>query len=363
MLRIDFLQQWFGLSDLAMGEALFETPLYRDFADLSGIVVRIPDRVSILRFGKTPSPRHLFEEHQLSIQILATVNSTPSAEGLLPKNGAAIGATLIAAATRSTKNSSGERDPQMHQTKKGNQWHFGMQAHIGVDAVSGLVHSVVGTAANVNDVTQASSLVHGEEVDVFSDGGYQGVAKRKETQDTDVNWHVAMRPGMRRTRDKATPKGGIMDKLEQEKASICAKVEHPLRLIKRQFGYVKVRYRGRMKNTVQLHTLFVLSNLWMAQHRLLQRAEVRWLRLSEHRRGFDKWSLAGLTLERELSSVAAAAGQLTTNARPTVVDNSFPPSGCLFDRSVLISCTTSRNECARGATKGLDDAEGRNRLL
>ena len=271
MLRLHFLQQWFGLSDLDMEEALFETPLYRDFAGLSGSE-RIPDRVSILRFGKTPSPRHLLEDHQLSIQILATVNNTLAAKGLLLKSGTAIGATLIAAPS-STKNSSGERDPEMHQTKKGNQWHFGMKAHIGVDADSGLVHSVVGTAANVNDVTQAGALVHGEETDVFADAGYQGAAKREETQDIKANWQVAMRPGKRRALDKATPMGAVLDKLEHLKASIRAKVEHPFRVIKRQFGYVKVRYRGLMKNTAQLHTLFALSNLWMARHRLLQRAQ------------------------------------------------------------------------------------------
>jgi IS5 family transposase len=265
MLRIHFLQQWFGLSDLAMEEALFETPLYRGFAGLSGSE-RIPDRVSILRF------RHLLEDHQLSIQILVTVNNTLAAKGLLLKSGTAIDATLIAAPS-STKNSSGERDPEMHQTKKGNQWHFGMKAHIGVDADSGLVHSVVGTAANVNDVTQAGALVHGEETDVFADAGYQGVAKREETQDIKANWHVAMRPGKRRALDKATPMGAVLDKLEHLKASIRAKVEHPFRVIKRQFGYVKVRYRGLMKNTAQLHTLFALSNLWMARHRLLQRAQ------------------------------------------------------------------------------------------
>ena len=265
MLRIHFLQQWFGLSDLAMEEALFEVSLYRDFAGLSS-AERIPDRVSILRF------RHLLEEHQLSIQILATVNSTLAAKGLLLKNGTAIDATLIAAPS-STKNANGERDPEMHQTKKGNQWHFGMKAHIGVDADSGLVHTVVGTAANVNDVTQASALVHGEETDVFADAGYQGVAKREETQDIKANWHVAMRPGKRKALDKSTPMGAIMDKLEHVKARIRAKVEHPFRVIKRQFGFVKVRYRGLMKNTAQLHTLFALSNLWMARHRLLQRAQ------------------------------------------------------------------------------------------
>jgi hypothetical protein len=128
MLRIHFLQQWFGLSDLAMEEALFETPLYRDFVGLSG-VQRIPDCVSILRFGKTPSPRHLLEEHQLSPQILATVNATLTAKGLMLKSATVVDATLIAAPS-STKNKDGERGPEMHQTKKGNQWHFGMKAPV-----------------------------------------------------------------------------------------------------------------------------------------------------------------------------------------------------------------------------------------
>ena len=264
MLRIHFLQQWFGLSDQAMEDALFEVPIYREFVGLSG-TERVPDRVSILRF------RHLLEEHQLSIQILAAVNATLTAKGLLLKSGTVVDATLIAAPS-STKNSTGKRDPEMHQTKKGNQWHHGMKGHIGVDAESGLVHSVKGTAANVNDVTQAHALVHGQETDVFADAGYQGVDKRQETQGIAVNWHVAMRPGKRKALDKSTPIGAIMDKLEKTKASIRAKVEHPFRVIKRQFGYVKVRYRGLMKNTAQLHTLFALSNLWMARHRLLNMA-------------------------------------------------------------------------------------------
>ena len=245
MLRIHFVQQWFGLSDLAMEEALFETALYREFVGLSS-VQRMPDRVSILRF------RHLLEAHQLAQQILATVN-----------------ATLIAAPS-STKNNDGERDPEMHQTKKGNQWHFGMKAHIGVDADSGLVHTVVGTAANVNDVTQASKLVHGEETDVFADAGYQGVTKREEVQGIEAHWHVALRPGKRRALDKSHPMGAILDKLAQVKARIRAKVEHPFRVVKRQFGYMKVKYRGLTKNTANLVTLFALSNLWMARRRLLQ---------------------------------------------------------------------------------------------
>ena len=262
MLRIHFLQQWFGLSDLTMEEALFETTLYREFAGLSS-VERIPDRVSILRF------RHLLEEHQLAPQILAVVNATLAGKGLMLKQGTVVDATLIAAPS-STKNQDGERDPEMHQTKKGNQWHFGMKAHIGVDADSGLVHTVVGTAANVNDVTQASALVHGEETDVFADAGYQGVAKREEVQGIEANWHVAMRPGKRRALDKESPMGAVLDQLEHVKARIRAKVEHPFRVIKRQFGHMKVRYRGLAKNTAQLHTLFALSNLWMVRRRLLQ---------------------------------------------------------------------------------------------
>jgi IS5 family transposase len=263
MLRIHFVQQWFNLSDPAMEEALYDTPMFREFAGLDAGEDNLPDESTILRF------RHLLEAHNLSLQILATVNATLAAKGLLLKSGTVVDATLIAAPS-STKNSSGERDPEMHQTKKGNQWHFGMKAHIGVDADSGLVHTVVGTAANVNDVTQAHALLHGEETDVFADAGYQGVSKRQETQDIGVNWHVAMRPGKRKVLDKSTPMGAILDQLEQVKASIRAKVEHPFRVIKRQFGHVKVRYRGLAKNTAQLHTLFALSNLWMVRRTLLQ---------------------------------------------------------------------------------------------
>jgi len=262
MLRIHFLQQWFCLSDVAMEEALFDVPLYREFAGLRS-TDRLPDRVSILRF------RHLLEEHQLASQMLAVVNATLADQGLMLKQGTVVDATLIAAPS-STKNKDCERDPEMHQTKKGNQWHFGMKCHIGVDADSGLVHTVVGTAANVNDVTQAGALVHGKESDVFADAGYQGVAKREEVQGIEANWHVAMRPGKRRALDKGSPMGAVLDQLEHVKARIRAKVEHPFRVIKRQFGHMKVRYRGLAKNTAQLHTLFALSNLWMARRWLLQ---------------------------------------------------------------------------------------------
>jgi IS5 family transposase len=244
MLRIHILQQLFGLSDPAMEEALHDVPLYCEFAHLDAGMSRLPDESTILRF------RHLLEANQLGSQMFATIN-----------------ATLIAAPS-SPKNSTGTRDPEMHQTKKGNQWHFGMKAHIGVDAESGLVHSVIGTAANVHDVTQANALLHGEETLAFGDAGYQGVDKRPEA--TDVNWNVAMRPGKRRALDKHSPWGHLLDMAELLKASIRAKVEHPFRVLKCQFGFTKVRYKGLAKNTAQLITLFALSNLWLVRKRLIQ---------------------------------------------------------------------------------------------
>lgn len=264
MLRIHFLQQWYGLSDVAMEEALFDVPVYREFAVLGGMS-RIPDRVSILRF------RHLLEANDLAGKILETVNAHVAAHGYTLREGTAVDATLIAAPS-STKNSTGSRDPEMKQTKKGNNYYFGLKAHIGVDAETGLVHTVIATPANVHDVTQAHALLHGNETAVFADAGYQGVGKREENRDTDVTWHVAMRPGKRRQLDKATASGQLLDQIEHMKASIRAKVEHPFRVIKRQFGHTKARYKGLAKNAAQLVTLFALSNLWMCRKRILQGA-------------------------------------------------------------------------------------------
>ena len=258
MLRTHFLQQWFSLSDSAMEEAFFDVPLYREFAQLDSRG-RLPDESTILRF------RHRLEKHKLADGILATVNDLLSSQGLLLRQGSAVDATLIAAPSL-TKNNEGKRDPEMHSSKKGNQWYFGMKAHIGVDADSGLVHSVRGTAGHVADVTEGSSLLHGEEAVVFADAGYQGADKRPDANPS-VRWHVAMRPGKRKKLDKAgNPIDALIEKVEKLKASIRAKVEHPFRVVKRQFGYVKVRYRGLKKNTLQLKTLFALSNLWMARH-------------------------------------------------------------------------------------------------
>ena len=260
MLRIHFMQQWFTLSDPAMEEALHDVPLFREFAGLDNWNTRLPDESTILRF------RHLLETHKLAAQMLEVINDLLRAKGLMLKAGTVVDATLIAAPS-STKNASGERDPEMHQSKKGNQWYHGMKAHIGVDAESGLVHTVRGTAGNVNDVVEANALLHGEETEVFADAGYQGAHKRADAPEG-VNWHVAMRPGKRRALDKTRRSHQLIDELERFKASVRAKVEHPFRVIKRQFGHVKVRYRGLKKNTAQLVTLFALSNLWMARKTL-----------------------------------------------------------------------------------------------
>jgi len=261
MLRIHYMQQWFGLSDPAMEESLHDVPLLREFAKLDGVLDRLPDETTILRF------RHLLEKHDLAPDMLRVVNDLLQHKGLLLKTGTAVDATLISAPS-STKNKSGERDPEMHQTKKGNQWYFGMKAHIGVDAESGFVHSVVGTAANVSDITQAGALLHGEETVAFADAGYQGVHKRAEA--AGPKWHVAMRPGKRRQLDLTRKSARLLDKIEHLKASVRAKVEHPFRVLKQQFGYAKVRYRGLKKNTAQIVTLFALSNLWMARRQLIE---------------------------------------------------------------------------------------------
>jgi IS5 family transposase len=259
MLRVHFMQQWFSLSDPAMEEAFFDTPLYREFARLEAHE-RLPDESTILRF------RHRLEKHKLAEQILATVNTLLEERGLLLKAGTAVDATLIPAPS-STKNKDKERDPEMHSSKKGNQWHFGMKAHIGVDADSGLVHTVRGTSGHVGDVTEGNSLLHGQESDAFGDAGYQGIDKRPDAKSS-VTWHIAMKPGKRRALSKDKASDVLVNQLEKLKAGIRAKVEHPFRVIKRQFGYAKTRYRGLKKNTAQLVTLFALSNLWMVRGKL-----------------------------------------------------------------------------------------------
>src|SRR5512135_1335089 len=258
MLRVHLMQNWFGLSDPAMEEALYEITPMRGFAGLS-LTKPIPDETTILNF------RHLLEEYELAPEILRRVNAYLSRKGLMLKRGSIVDATIIAAPS-STKNAEGERDPEMHQTKKGNQWHFGMKAHIGVDADSGLVHTVTTTPANEADVEQVADLLHGKEEHVWADSGYRGDQRRVGGEE--LKWHIAERPSDIAKMPEGRAKTRL-EKIEKAKASVRAKVEHPFRVIKRQFSLSKVRFRGLAKNTAHVITLFALSNLWMARRRLL----------------------------------------------------------------------------------------------
>jgi IS5 family transposase len=264
MLRIHLLQQWYSLSDPAMEEALIEVPTMRRFAGIDLISDRIPDETTILTF------RHLLEKHRLGEQIFETVKAHLSNRGMTMRQGTIVDATLIAAPS-STKNQAGKRDPEMHQTKKGNQWYFGMKVHIGVDKDSGLIHSVVTTAANVHDLTPVAELLHGDEEVVYGDAGYQGIAKRPEMAVHSATFRVAMRPGKRQALPN-TADGKLQDLIEAAKAHLRAKVEHPFRVIKQQFGFQKTRLRGLAKNRCKVNVLAALSNLFQARHQLLAAA-------------------------------------------------------------------------------------------
>lgn len=260
MLRVHLLQQWYGFSDPAMEEALYEIASLRQFAKLT-LLIDIPDETTILNF------RRLLEKHDLAPALFAAINAHLAKRNLLLRTGTMVDATIIHAAS-STKNRDRKRDPEMHQTKKGNQWFFGLKAHIGVDRISGLVHTVIGTAAHVSDVTETHRLLHGDEQVVHADSGYTGAAKRPELKGRQVKWHIAEKPSIRRALAPSAYRDAC-EQLETLKARVRARVEHPFRVIKCQFGHRKVRYRGLAKNTAQLQTLFALSNLWMARRRLL----------------------------------------------------------------------------------------------
>lgn len=259
MLRIHLLQNWFGYSDPAMEEALYEVAPLRRFAGLSLTRGSVPDETTILNF------RHLLEIHDLAPKVLAAINSYLTDKGLLLRQGTIVDATIIHAPS-STKNAAKARDPEMHQTRKGQQWYFGMKAHIGVDVESGLVHTVTTTAANVADVAEVAELLHGKEQAVYADAGYIGAENRAPKRGR--KWHIAAKRG----RIKAMPESELKEAtkhLEYLKAAVRSKVEHPFRVVKRQFGYQKVRFKGLAKNTTQILTLFALSNLWMVRRTLL----------------------------------------------------------------------------------------------
>ena len=256
MLRVHCIQLFYNLSDPGMEDLLYESEPVRRFVGLR-LSGPLPDETTILNF------RHLLEKNSLGLGLLEEINAHLESQGLKLREGTIVDATIIEAPS-STKNRARERDPEMHQTRRGNQWHFGMKAHIGVDSETGIVHSMSATAGNVHDVTEAHNLLHGDETVVWGDAGYQGVDKREENLELEVEWRVAMRPGRRR---KLEP-GSEEALAEKAKASVRAKVEHPFLRLKRLFGYGKVRYRGLAKNAERLALLFGLGNLLTAESQL-----------------------------------------------------------------------------------------------
>ena len=261
MLRMYVAQQCFGLSDEGIEDAIYDSQAIRSFVGIDLSRESAPDATTLLDF------RHLLERHQLTESIFNAIAHHLAAKGLILREGTIVDATLIAAPP-STKNKAGQRDPQMHQSKKGNQWYFGMKAHIGVDAHSGLVHTVIGTAGNVSDISQAQALLHGDEQAAFGDAGYQGVEKRQESAEATVQWHVAEKPSKIKTL-AGTALGDLITQVEHAKASIRAKVEHPFHVVKNLFKHRKTRYKGLAKNAAQLMTLFGLANLVLARRWLL----------------------------------------------------------------------------------------------
>jgi len=254
------MQLFYNFSDPAMEDALYEIESMRHFAGLK--LDRLPDETTILKF------LHFLERHGLGKVLFKEVNKHLEKNGLMLREGSIVDASIISAPS-STKNESGKRDrivgpPEMHQTRKGNQWYFGMKMHIGVDDTLGLIHSIDATAANVHDIVPAGNLLHGDEQRVFGDAGYLGIQKRDEHKNRqNVSWFIAKRPGSRKKLDDRKLKA------EKLKASARAKVEHPFRYIKQVFGYSKVRYRGLAKNSNRLHLLAAFSNLLMGEKYLL----------------------------------------------------------------------------------------------
>jgi IS5 family transposase len=269
MLRMYFLQQWFGLSDEGLEDAIYDSQTMREFVGIDLAREAVPDATTLLKF------RRLLEEHDLTAKLFEGINAHLSERGLLLREGTMVDATIIAAPP-STKNKEHARDPEMHQTKKGNEWRFGMKAHIGADADSGLVHSLHTTAANESDVAHTHEVLHGQETMVSLDAGYTGVEKREEILQaqregairSDVEWNVAKRRSTITKMAEGTLKT-LTKALERVKAQIRARVEHPFHVVKNLFKYKKVRYKGLAKNEAQLYSLFGLANLVLAKKRLL----------------------------------------------------------------------------------------------
>lgn len=256
MLRVHFLQHWFNLSDPSVEEALYDSRAMREFVGIDLGREPAPDETTICKF------RHLLEAHELGPQILATVNAYLAQKGFKVTTGTIVDATIISAPS-STKNQDGQRDPEMHQTKKGNEWHFGMKAHIGVDSATKIIHSVAATAANVHDSHLLPELLHGRETRVWGDSAYQGqgeVIRRLAPKAKDFTHRRYRRAG------KVDP---VERRKNRFKSRVRARGEHPFLILKRVFGFAKVRYRGIAKNAQRLNVACALVNLFQLRRRLL----------------------------------------------------------------------------------------------
>jgi len=260
MLRMYFLQIWFSLSDEMTEESIYDSHAMRKFMRVSfGSDEQAPDATTLLKF------RHLLEENALCEKLFQDLNDRLESNGCVMRGGSIVDATIIKAPS-STKNASGKRDPEMHQTKKGNEWHFGMKAHIGVDAGTGYVHSLTGTSANVHDITEASKLLRDDDEVMYGDAGYLGIEKREEIKNdankSQIDYRINRRLGAL-SKAPLNISHQFERHLESRKSSIRSKVEHVFRIIKRQFGFSKVVYRGLAKNLNRLFGLCVSANAYM----------------------------------------------------------------------------------------------------
>lgn len=259
MLRMYLMQNWFNLSDAGLEDAIYDSYAMRSFMHIDFYKEQVPDATTLLKF------RHLLEKHHIGEQIFADVNSRLEKCGLMMHGGTIVDATIVHAPS-STKNNKGERDPEMHQTKKGNQWYFGMKIHSGVDAGSGYVHTITATSANVHDIDEAAKLIREDDEVMYGDSGYSGMAKRTEVKEDKHLSQMEFRTNVRPSSIKvpASYKGINWDKdIENRKSSTRCKVEHPFLIVKRQFGYAKVAYRGLAKNFNRFNVLFACANLVM----------------------------------------------------------------------------------------------------
>ena len=255
MLRIYFVQQWFNLSDPQAEDSLYDSESIRRFVRIELSEDVVPDETTILRF------RHLLEQHGLTAQIFELVKELLAAKRLLLKAGTIVDATIIAAPS-STKNASQTRDPEMKQTRKGNQWYFGMKLHIGTDP-KGRVHRVVATHAATADITQLDELLHGEERAVFGDQAYWKEADRQAFETGGVRYRINRRPAGRQ------PLSERWKGINRARSRIRARGEHPFHIVKRLWGFAKVRYRGLAKNLARAQTMFALANLYSVRYQLM----------------------------------------------------------------------------------------------